>query len=898
MTAEKHKTAECVRRVGNWSKIEPKHRFDKKTYNKRDTRNDIPIASPKLEALFNKIKELDQKDLEKDGHVYKHMIYSDVKTLGHGAKIIASAFMARGFYHVYDKDFSVRQTVPKPYEYNSFAVLCSTPVYDKPITVKLKNAVLEAYNRRPENVHGKYVRFLILDQGYKEGIDVFDIKYIHLFEPAITAADEKQAIGRGTRMCGQQGLTFNNQNGWPLYVFRYNSLLPNDPFYKQIPTIHDLFLYLSGYDLRSLQFARELDKMCVLGAVDYDLTKTVHSFSITGKSSVFRFSKDVEQELMKDTQLSKKRAVEKIIMYGREYYKGEAIQCKAGCKGVIPIPTALMMIAWLVASNDKDPFHLRRPRSFLCKEITTNRAYCDVLNLAWHNPTEFVFNNSENIKRSIKSLKEGSDARFVYTEHIKDMLRYISPGMKDSIDNTPISDLSLDDISIAVPEHIPPHVKLSFRDMRRYILQQFGDYRWGNVGMENMCDTHVKGGSSIVKFTPTQNFLKDYFQPSNAYKGMLVYSSTGSGKSCLAIATASNSFERENYTILWVTRHTLKSDIWKNMFGQVCNLVLQEKMRDGLKIPNTLHDRKGLLPHNWIEPISYKQFSNFLQGKNKKLEKVILARNGKKDPLYKTLIIIDEAHKLYARDVIGSERPDVDVLRKMIHTSYSKSGKDSARILLMSATPYTSDPMDLIKLLNFLREDDDQLPEDFDTFSRRYLDNNGSFTKDGTIRFIQEITGYISYLNRENDIRQFAYPVLSDVMVPVSASMPTEPLEKRIETYTGILDTYTGILDEDIPETLRNLKDIRKEDKQKCMEIKAKDERPACKKQADTRYADERKKIDARIADIKKDKMSTKVKMRDAKKKLVEFVKNDISQETTLMRDCFKVTKNREVSSN
>ena len=71
------------------------------------------------------------------------------------------------------------------------------------------------------------IRFLLLDQGYKEGIDVFDVKYLHLFDDLLTDSDRKQAIGRGTRFCGQKGLDFNPVLGWPLHVFKYNLLIPD-----------------------------------------------------------------------------------------------------------------------------------------------------------------------------------------------------------------------------------------------------------------------------------------------------------------------------------------------------------------------------------------------------------------------------------------------------------------------------------------------------------------------------------------------------------------------------------------------------------------------------------------------------------------------------------------------
>ena len=60
--------------------------------------------------------------------------------------------------------------------------------------------------------------FIILDSGFKEGIDVFDVKYMHILEPLITKSERTQVIGRGTRYCGQVGLPFNPNEGWPLYI--------------------------------------------------------------------------------------------------------------------------------------------------------------------------------------------------------------------------------------------------------------------------------------------------------------------------------------------------------------------------------------------------------------------------------------------------------------------------------------------------------------------------------------------------------------------------------------------------------------------------------------------------------------------------------------------------------
>lgn len=57
----------------------------------------------------------------------------------------------------------------------------------------------------------------------------------------------------------------------------------------------------------------------------------------------------------------------------------------------------------------------------------------------------------------------------------------------------------------------------------------------------------------------------------------------------------------------------------------------------------------------------------------------------------------------------------------MIQKSYSASGKESLRLLLMSATPITEDPMSSIKILNLLLENDERMPEDFELFKKNIV---------------------------------------------------------------------------------------------------------------------------------------------------------------------------------
>lgn len=600
-----NKKAICLKESGNWGKLEKKHKFDNKDFDEKEVKNDL---SPKMIALLENIRELDKKDMKDHGHLFKHFIYSDIKS-AFGAKLIASVLSSDGFQHAYSlkktvrgMSFTLDASLLKKRTSNVFATLTSVTFFEKPIGVNFRKNILKTFNTRPENIHGENIRIIILDSGFREGIDLFDVKYVHLIEPIATKADQKQAIGRSTRFCGQKGLEFHKKEGWPLHVYRYETrltdnfkeyLVSNDKSFENVATFFDLFMKYSNLDPKKLAFSNELETIVIGSAVDKELTKEVHEFKIPQNGG----------------------------------------------------------------------------------------------------------------------------------------------GLYNTLSNM--------------------------------IKNKYGHLAWGKIKIVNGCIQN--GGSNLVEFTPTQQFIREYFTPAYPNPGMLLYHSVGTGKTCTAIATASSTFEKEGYSIIYVTRYTLKEDVWKDMFvDQVCSLVIQEHIKNGLSLPQANAARKRLISDKWFEPMSYKQFSNLLAGKNQ-LSNVLIERNGKKDMLHKTLIIIDEAHKLFASDVEGQEKADIDVIRKALMNSNKVSGKEGAKVLLMTATPYTSDAMDMIRLFNLCRPYDKQFPEDFEEFSKMYLDENSNFTEESKDRFYDDIAGYTSYLNRKKDIRSFAYPVIHNIEVPMSS---------------------------------------------------------------------------------------------------------------------------------
>ena len=665
----------CIRKRSNWSKGDNQYKFDNPEFSPEKLLEDIQDHSPKLHVLLDKIEKIDKKDMQKYGKKFKHFIFSDLKSGTYGAKLIAGALMAKGMKLGYSSKQNQNPKSNKKYDKidlfsndellkskgNNFYLLSSVSVYDQPITTTMKKSILKNFNDRPTNIYGDMARIIVMDSGFKEGIDLFDIKYIHIYEPSVNPADQKQVIGRGTRTCGQKGLEFHPTRGWPLYVYVYDLSIPEKlrSSFLNSKTTMDLYLKALNIDVRLYHFSHELEKTAIYGSVDYELNRNIHMFSIG-------VDDDLEEELPEGA--------------------------------------------------------------------------------------EFVYGGDQTGVGNFDGIGGGPK------------LRIVSDEPKYFIGETNQSPL------------------MNFEEMRNNIRENYSDFAWDVVKMENLCKQSGGASGEVIKYTPTQDFIRNYFTPMNPIKGMLLWHSVGTGKTCSAIAAATNTFEKQGYTILWVTRTTLKNDIWKNMFDQVCNESIRNSItHSGLEIPNDQSKRMRLLSKSWrIRPMSYKQFSNLVSKQNS-FYKTLVKQNGELDPLNKTLLIIDEAHKLYGGgDLSSIERPDMNAFHQALMNSYQISGPNSVKLLLMTATPITENPMELIQLINLCKPIDKQLPNNFDDFSTRYLDEIGDFTTKGREYFLDDIAGHISYLNREKDARQFAQPIIEFIDVPIPNISQAEKFDKKI----------------------------------------------------------------------------------------------------------------------
>ena len=1237
---------ECVRKRSNWSKSSNEYKFDTPTFNPQKLLESIPTHSPKLDALLSKIESLDKSDMKKHGKLFKHFIFSDIKSSSFGAKLIAGALIAKGFKLGYNAPVkNGNPAVPleqpsvggaaKPKQYgkielladeelvktpgNNFFLLASIGVYDQPISVKQKKAILQKMNQRPENVNGELARIIVMDSGFKEGIDLFDIKYIHIFEPQVTSADQKQVIGRGTRTCGQKGLEFHPTRGWPLHVFIYDIDIP-EPIRKYMAnssTAFDLYLKALNIDVRLIEFTHDLERATIFGSVDYELNKNIHNFSIKRgddssvstkstlvipESSVVQPSTNYnslqstvsslgsespivpETNVMSSTESEPVTPESSVVQPSTNYNSLQSTVSSLGSESPIVPETNAMSSAESESITPENTEQL--PSSVTPEPENTEEVPSNVSVKPENTATPPLENKNPSFLSSAASLGNsiisnirssfGSTPENKNTPIINESQNTLGGGPKIIVRN----DLPILNLPSQYDELTFHNRRMTHAQLRKHIRENFGEYSWNDVKMENLCAESKGGASHAIKYTPTQDFIRHYFTPENPVKGMLLWQSVGTGKchakdtpimmydgsikmvqdiivgdilmgddstprkvlslaqgkdelydiipvkgdkytvnsehilclkptrlgirysktnknlpftapyinsktrkviaksfatqeeaylyldeihsnenimeipvcdylklpkylkkdlkgyrtsvdfsskdvgfdpyiigfwlgdgskrdpvittqdskvlqylfqelpkhnlslnyqsgydyrissatnrgenkmlkalqnynlinnkhiptdykindmnvrlqllaglidsdghndnngyeitqknktlaedilflsrslgfaaymreckkscmykgekktgtyyritisgdlcivpvkierkmtygrlqkknvlvtgidvksvgrgdyygftldgnnryllgdftvthnTCSAIAAATTSFVPKGYTILWVTRTTLKNDIWKNMFDQICNEQIREEIKKGVTLPTDHSKRMRMLSKEWsIRPMSYKQFSNLVSKQNN-FYKNVVKKNGEADPLRKTLLIIDEAHKLYGGgDLSSIERPDMNALKQSIQQSFQLSGADSVKLLLMTATPITENPMELIQLVNLCKPTQEQMPELFSDFSTMYLDEHGRFTPNGETRYLNDIAGYISYLNREKDARQFSQPIVKFVTAPLVDNM--ENLNKFDKNYVRQhLDSNVVDLKQQVNENLKKL---------------------------------------------------------------------------------------------
>jgi hypothetical protein len=174
--------------------------------------------SAKLERLIKTVT--DDKYSDQKQYIYS-AFYENRGYGGHGILAIAKELDKLGY-----QKLTPREAVKI---YNDPSESNKKPRYILAITTQLGvdkdkeiSDLRQLYNA-PFNKNGEYVKLFLASQTYNEGLDLKAVRHIHIFEPLITWASDKQTIGRAARYCSHSDL---NKKDWNVTIHRYVSNLP------------------------------------------------------------------------------------------------------------------------------------------------------------------------------------------------------------------------------------------------------------------------------------------------------------------------------------------------------------------------------------------------------------------------------------------------------------------------------------------------------------------------------------------------------------------------------------------------------------------------------------------------------------------------------------------------
>lgn len=183
----------------------------------------LEIYSPKFKKLV--------ENLLTDGHVGKHLVYSQFRTL-EGIGIIKLILEFNGFIEFKlkrDADGEWVMDIPSGLEDRPmFALYTGTETAEeKELTRNIFNDDLDMLptklqeqikSSKPQNTMGDFIKIFMITASGAEGISLKNVRYVHIVEPYWHPVRREQVIGRAKRICSHTSLPPELRN---IKVFMY-----------------------------------------------------------------------------------------------------------------------------------------------------------------------------------------------------------------------------------------------------------------------------------------------------------------------------------------------------------------------------------------------------------------------------------------------------------------------------------------------------------------------------------------------------------------------------------------------------------------------------------------------------------------------------------------------------
>jgi hypothetical protein len=306
-------------------------------------------------------------------------------------------------------------------------------------------------------------------------------------------------------------------------------------------------------------------------------------------------------------------------------------------------------------------------------------------------------------------------------------------------------------------------------DIQQYLSEYFssGDYRppkhLSLFGMGNRCTAKELNKNTLsLPQVVVNSVMKGMAKhPESSNRGLLVWHSTGSGKTCTATGVI-DAFWETNKNIVFVTSVEASSSnppsnfhkCAHRFFPRFANMTLE-------KVKSSFEKRK-------VQFFTFAQLAHFLLIANplkrvKKPEDIERHKNF----LNNAVIIIDEVHNIFKP--LPNQRLENNAVRKFL-ADYGNKRTTNLNVVILTATPgNTSD--DIVALLNLVR---DRKAPPITPPNTNDVESMQKFTRD--------IRGLVSYFDMSKDYTKFPRVVYQKEKL---APMSMKQFVKYVEAYNG-----------------------------------------------------------------------------------------------------------------
>jgi hypothetical protein len=169
--------------------------------------------SVKMPPLLAKIEEFPNQ---------KHYVYSafyENRGTSQGILEIARQLEAKGYVKLTLAEAKAK-TVMTPAK--RYILALNSELGEGAAGTENMKMLMRAWNDK-SNSTGDNIHVFLASQNYNEGLDMKDVRHIHMFEPLVTMASDVQTIGRARRYCSHANL---DHDQWTVQIHRYFADLP------------------------------------------------------------------------------------------------------------------------------------------------------------------------------------------------------------------------------------------------------------------------------------------------------------------------------------------------------------------------------------------------------------------------------------------------------------------------------------------------------------------------------------------------------------------------------------------------------------------------------------------------------------------------------------------------